>query len=96
MLLTHKLLHLAAAKGQVAVVDAIVSAHPNPAAWHKFLMGCGAPSELRALGAECSQLRAEYGTVQHQLGEARTRGGEAEARAAELEKRLGASEKAST
>ena len=44
-------LHLAAKRGHVAVVEAIVSAHPNPATWHKFLMGCGALSELRALGA---------------------------------------------
>ena len=44
-------LHLAAKRGHVAVVEAIVSAHPTPAAWHKFLMGCGALSELAALNA---------------------------------------------
>lgn len=40
------LLHRAARRGHLAVVDTLVSIYPDPPTWHMFLMGCAAPSTL--------------------------------------------------
>ena len=40
------LLHHAASRGHLAVVDTLISIYPHPETWHMFLMGCAAPSTL--------------------------------------------------
>jgi ankyrin repeat protein len=42
------LLHHAASRGHLAVVDTLISIYPDPETWHMFLMGCAAPSTLTA------------------------------------------------